>query len=142
MDMKKLFHKVISFTASIHRVTHELTKDAKFKNITPVQYKMLEHIFISQSVTPSELSDCLYISLPNTSRELKKLSEQHLIDKFNDTEDRRKQFICLSDKGNDMMNGAFSTIESQFQHRIQHATKEDLEEINRALDILQKKLFY
>lgn len=40
------------------------------------------------------------------------------------------------------MNKAFSSIESRFLNRIQNASKEDLEDIDRALDILQTKLFY
>lgn len=142
MDVKALFNKVISFTTSVHRVTHEITKDAKSKLITPVQYNILEYIAVSQPVTPSEISDCQYMSMPNTSRELKKLSEQNLIEKLNDTADRRKQYIRLSKDGEIMMNEAFISIESRFRERIQHASKKDLEEIDHALDILHKKLFY
>ena len=40
------------------------------------------------------------------------------------------------------MNKAFASIESRFLNRIQNASKEDLEDIDRALDILQTKLFY
>ncbi|PZX04842.1 hypothetical protein C7437_10391 [Psychrobacillus insolitus] len=40
------------------------------------------------------------------------------------------------------MNKAFLSIESRFLNRIQNASKEDLEDIDRALDILQTKLFY
>ena len=61
---------------------------------------------------------------------------------LNDTGDRRKQYIRLSNDGETMMNKAFSSIESRFLNRIQNASKEDLEDIDRALDILQTKLFY
>jgi DNA-binding MarR family transcriptional regulator len=80
--------------------------------------------------------------MPNTSRELKKLSEKNLIEKISDSEDRRKQYIRLSKEGEMMMNEAFAIVESRFQSRLQHASKEDLAEIDRALDILQTKLFY
>ncbi|WP_445669276.1 hypothetical protein [Niallia sp. FSL M8-0099] len=36
------------------------------------------------------MSDCLQISLLNTSRELKKLTEKNLIKKFTDEKNRRK----------------------------------------------------
>jgi DNA-binding MarR family transcriptional regulator len=80
--------------------------------------------------------------MPNTSRELRKLSEKNLIEKLNDTEDRRKQYIRLSKEGEAMMNEAFACVEIRFLNRIQNASKEDLEDIDRALDILQRKLFY
>jgi MarR family transcriptional regulator, teicoplanin-associated locus regulator len=142
MDKTALFYKLVSFTNSVHHVTYELTQNAKSDSITQVQYKILEYITVSQPVTPSEISNCMNMSMPNTSRELRKLSEKRLIEKIEDTEDRRKQYIHLSNDGKIMMNEAFASIEARFLDRIQNTSKEDLEEIERALDILQTKLFY
>lgn len=142
MDNHNFFYKLINFTASVHRVTHELTKNAISDSISPIQYKMLEYITVNQPVTPSEINDCQNMSMPNTSRELKKLTEKNLIEKTSDREDRRKQYITLSNEGEATMEEAFATIESRFRERIQHASKEDINEIERALDILQAKLFY
>ncbi|MFP3919544.1 MarR family winged helix-turn-helix transcriptional regulator [Lysinibacillus telephonicus] len=142
MDKSILFNKFVSFSASVHRVTHELTKDVKSDSITQVQYKILENIAISQPVTPSEINDCMQMSMPNTSRELSKLSEKNLIKKIGDSKDKRKQYICLSQDGELLMNEAFASIESRFLERIQNATKEDLKDIERSIDILQTKLFY
>ena len=142
MDKNALFYKLVSFTASVHRVTTELTKDVKSDLISQVQYNILEYIAVSQPVTPSEVSECQNMSMPNTSRELRKLMEKGLIEKVTDTEDRRKQFIRLSNNGKNMMNEVFASIESRFLTRIQNASNEDLEDIERALEILQAKVFY
>ncbi|QGQ48494.1 MarR family winged helix-turn-helix transcriptional regulator [Metabacillus sediminilitoris] len=142
MDKKELFHNLIEFIASVHRVKHEITKHVKIEEVTPVQYSILEYITVNQPVTPSQISDCQHMSMPNTSRELKKLVENKLIEKIGDTEDRRKQYIQLSTHGEIMMNDAFNRIESRFLSRIQNASKGELEEINRAIDLLQTKLFY
>lgn len=40
-----------------------------------------------------------------------------------------------------MMEESFTTIESRFQARILNASIEDLEEIKRAVEVLQTKLF-
>ncbi|HEY4431190.1 MAG TPA: MarR family transcriptional regulator, partial [Paenibacillus sp.] len=109
--------------------------------ITPVQYSILEYIAVSQPVTLSQISDCKNISMPNTSRELKKLTEKNLCEKFDVAEDRRKQFIRLSEEGQAMMNKAFTQIGERFLDRIKDSSTEELEEINRALDILQSKVF-
>ena len=142
MDKKAFFHKIIAFTTSVHSVTHEFTKKAKPEDVTPVQFSILEYIAVNPPVTPSQISDCQHMSMPNTSRELKKLIEKHLIEKWEDTEDRRKQYIRLSKDGEMMMNEAFKSIESEFLNRIQDASKEDLKDIESALDILHSKLFY
>lgn len=142
MDKNALFNKLVSFTTSVHRVTNELTKNAKPDLISQVQYNILEQIAVSQPVTPSEINDCQNMSMPNTSRELNKLNEKNLIIKINDSQDRRKQYIRLSQEGEAIMNKAFATIESHFLERIQSASEEDLKEMEQSIDILQTKLFY
>jgi DNA-binding MarR family transcriptional regulator len=142
MDKKELFYKLVSFTTSVHRVTNELTKNAKPNSISQVQYNILEFIAVSQPVTPSEINDCLNMSISNTSRELSKLSEKKLIEKINDNKDKRKQYIHLSQDGEILMKEVFGTIEARFLNRIQNTSEEDLKEIERAIDTLQEKLFH
>ncbi|MFG3432112.1 MarR family transcriptional regulator [Lysinibacillus fusiformis] len=141
MDKSSLFHQFVTFTANVHQVTHELTQNVTVANITPLQYKILEYIKVSQPVTPTEISECQHMSLPNTSRELRKLLDQNLIEKWNDTEDRRKQYIRLSIEGEKMMEAAFACIEERFLQLIQHATQEDIKDIQHALSILEQKVF-
>jgi len=141
LDKKELFNQFVAFTTAVHQVTHELTQNVKIDNITPVQYKILEYIKVSQPITPTEISDCQHMSLPNTSRELRKLQERKLIEKISDTEDRRKHYVCLTEEGEKIMEEAFACIEERFQQLIQHASKKDLEDINYALNILDKKVF-
>ncbi|NRD76798.1 MarR family transcriptional regulator [Bacillus sp. BRMEA1] len=142
MDKEVLFQKCVSFITSVHQAANDFSQNVKADSITSVQYKILEYIYVSTPVTLSEISECLHISMPNTSRELKKLSEKNLIEKVIDTEDRRKQYIRLSKDGEMMMYEAFKTIEAHFLQRLQHASNEELAEIDHALDVLQSKLFY
>jgi MarR family transcriptional regulator, teicoplanin-associated locus regulator len=142
VDKSTLFNKIVLFSASVSRVTHELTKDVKSDSITEVQYKILENIVVSQPVTPSEINDCMHMSMPNTSRELSKLSNKNLIEKISDSKDKRKQYIRLSQDGENLMKEAFASIESRFLERIQNATLEDLKDIERSIEVLQTKLFY
>ncbi|MEB7452703.1 winged helix-turn-helix transcriptional regulator [Lysinibacillus sphaericus] len=141
MDKSSLFHQFVTFTASVHQVTHELSQNVTVANITPLQYKILEYIKVCQPVTPTEISECQHMSLPNTSRELRKLQDQNLIEKYNDTEDRRKQYIRLSIEGDKMMEEAFACIEERFLQLIQHASQEDIKDIQHALTILEQKVF-
>lgn len=136
------FQQFLTFITSVHEVTYDLTKDIKPDDITPVQYSILEYIAVSQPVTLSQISECKHISMPNTSRELKKLTEKNLCEKFDVAEDRRKQFIRLSEAGQAMMNEAFQRIGNRFLSRVSDTSPEELEEINRALHLLQSKVFY
>ncbi|OXS75074.1 MarR family winged helix-turn-helix transcriptional regulator [Domibacillus enclensis] len=142
MDNRRLFYQFVAFTADVHRVKHDWTKDAKPDQLTPVQYTILEYIAVSQPVTLSDISDCYHMTMSNASREIKKLADKKLIEKKENEQDRRKQHICLSKKGQETMDETFSLVEAQFLHRIQHATEAEKEEISRALDVLQAKIFY
>lgn len=142
MDKNSLFQKFVTFTTAVHQITSELSKDVKSEALTPVQYRILEYIAVSQPVTLSEISDCMNMSMPNTSRELKKLSEKQLCDKIADPADRRKHGITLSAAGETMMNEAFQRIASRFAERIDNVSDEERAEIEHALEVLQEKVFY
>ncbi|NQX67766.1 MarR family transcriptional regulator [Paenibacillus alba] len=142
MDNKAFFHKLVLFTAGVLQVKHDFTKDVKPDTITPVQYGILEYLAVSQPVTLSQISDCQHMSMPNTSRELKKLTEKKLCEKTIDPNDQRKHYIRLSPEGQAMMNNAFQIVEARFLERVQAATEEEREAIERALDVLHSKVFY
>ncbi|WP_019914730.1 MarR family winged helix-turn-helix transcriptional regulator [Paenibacillus sp. HW567] len=142
MDKNNLFQKFITFTTAVHQITSELSKNVKSDALTPVQYRILEYIAVSQPVTLSEISDCMNMSMPNTSRELKKLSRKNLCDKIVDAADRRRHGITLSAEGQTMMNEAFQRIASRFAGRIDNLSDEERIEIGHALELLQEKVFY
>jgi len=118
-----------------------MSKDVKTDDITPVQYKIMEYLAVSPPALLSEISDCMNMSMPNTSRELKKLTEQQLVHKVVDTIDRRKYYIHLSEQGRAMMDEAFAQIYTQFEKRIEGVSDKELEEIEQALRTLQSKFF-
>ncbi|WP_273127823.1 MarR family winged helix-turn-helix transcriptional regulator [Bacillus weihaiensis] len=141
MDKGELFQQFVRFTTTVHQVTNDMTKEIKIKNITTVQYKILEFITVSQPVTLSEISECLHLSLPNSSRELKKLIQSQLCEKIIDPNDRRKFDIRLTEKGTSLMNNVFQQLELKFQERINNLTEAELKEIQEAIKILQTKFY-
>jgi len=142
MDKTSLFQKFVVFTTAVHDVTYTMTKDVKADTITSIQYRILQYLAVNPPATPSEISECMHLSLPNTSRELKKLDEAGLFERIPDIEDRRRQHIMLSGKGKTLMKDAFACIQVRFEERIRSATEDEKKEIEQALDLLQSKIFY
>ncbi len=103
---------------------------------------MLEYISVNQPVIPSDISECQQISMPNTSREIKKLLEKNLITKYADEKDRRKQYIVLTKEGKEIMDSIFYDIEYKLKERLNILGEDELLELNNAMDLLQKKLFF
>ncbi|WP_338130983.1 hypothetical protein [Cohnella rhizosphaerae] len=58
-----------------------------------------------------------------------------------DANDRRKQLIRLSEKGQQLMNGIFGHMLTQLEERIGALSGEKLKEIEQALDLLHKQVF-
>ncbi|MDP5275953.1 MarR family winged helix-turn-helix transcriptional regulator [Chengkuizengella axinellae] len=142
MDNHKLFNKLITFTNAVYRVTEELTKEAKPNVLTQIQFDILDFIARNQPVTLSEICDCTHLSMPNASRELRKLGENDLIEKKSDVDDRRKQYIYMTSSGEKMIEDAYKLIKVNFDNRIKDISKEDLDEINYAIDKLQSKFYF
>ncbi|GGN94416.1 MarR family winged helix-turn-helix transcriptional regulator [Saccharibacillus kuerlensis] len=141
MDHNALFQKVVAFASSVHEVTHEMTRGVKNEDVTPVQYKILEYMMFAQPVTPSEIADCVDLSLPNTSRELRKLLEKGLCKKAVDDADRRRQLFRLSPDGQSLMGRVFAQAQQGFEQQIAGLSKEELEKIEGALELLRAKVF-
>ncbi len=142
MQDSSLFQQLIQFVTSVHQATADMTSDIQHDAITPVQYKILEYLAVSPPQTPSSISVCMHMSLPNTSRELRKLSEKGLCEKTADPADGRKQVIHLTTEGKQLMEQIFSQIEVRFRERTQHLNPTELEQVEQALQVLQKHVFF
>lgn len=142
MDKDQFFQAVINFIGTVHSSTHLLTKDARSNKITPQQYSILEYVFFSKAVTTSQVADCLNISLPNVSRELKKLFKLDLIVKESNTTDRRKTTISLSEPGQNLMLRTFERIQKNFWKKAGELSEDEMRSIVSSMDVLEKKVFF
>ncbi len=142
MDKNQFFQAVINFIGNMHSSTHFLTKDARSNKITPQQHSILEYIFFSKAVTTSQVADCLNISLPNASRELKKLFKLDLIERQSHVKDRRKTTISLSEPGQNLMLRTFERIQKNFWNQAGELSGDEMKSIISSMDVLEKKVFF
>lgn len=138
---EELLHSLVAFTAAVHQVKHDLTKELRIEAVTPVQYGILELLAVEQPVTLSKLSDCLNMSMPNTSREIRKLGEKGLCEKMPAPDDQRKQHIRLSPEGQRLMDEVFGRLKASLRKRIGDVSDERLEELQRAVRLLHQAVF-
>ncbi|CAM3538551.1 MarR family transcriptional regulator [Paenibacillus lupini] len=136
-----VFQQLVSLIASSHQLHYDMTKDLPMDDITPLQYGMLELLSVKQPMTLSEISDCTGISMPNTSREIRKLTEKGLCEKTGDGEDRRKQYIRLSSLGEERMALAFDHMNKLFMQQVKDVSDEELSRISEALHVLGSTIF-
>ncbi|RUT29018.1 MarR family transcriptional regulator [Paenibacillus zeisoli] len=136
-----LFQQLASFIASTHQLHYDLTKDMPMDDITPLQYEILELLSVKQPITISELSECKGISMPNMSREIRKLRLKGLCEGTEDAEDRRRHYIRLSPLGEERISAAFEHMKKLFMQRIEQMPETELVKISEAMGVLQSTIF-
>lgn len=140
-NKQAFFEQTVAFIASVHSMHYDMTKTLPLHGLTSLQYELLEFLAVQQPVTPSRISECMGISMPNTSRELRKLSEMGLCEKLTDATDRRKQHIRLTASGEKYMAEAFSHMQVELWKQLEDVDEGELERIAEAMALLQEKVF-
>ncbi|OLP65942.1 hypothetical protein BACPU_10290 [Bacillus pumilus] len=135
------FKEFLAFASTFSELKHDMMSKVKPSDLTTLQYLILEQLAVSEPLTPSEIAECQHMSLPNVSRELKKLHEKQFIDRQEDRDDKRKHVIMLSDKGRACMNEAFQMIESMLMNSLSASDIEQMDDIVQALRLLNQTIF-
>ncbi|UXO87114.1 MarR family winged helix-turn-helix transcriptional regulator [Bacillus safensis] len=141
MQHPHFFKEFVAFASTFSELKHDLMSKVKPRELTPLQYLILEQLAVSEPLTPSEIADCQHMSLPNVSRELKKLHEKQFIDREEDCNDKRKHVIMLSGKGRACMNEAFQHIERMLIDSLSPSDIEQMDDIVQALRLLNQTIF-
>lgn len=141
MNSDNFLKTMIDLTIAVHDVTDEVRNDVKPKVVTPQQYRILEMIYLNQTSSVSEVCSCLGISMPNTSREIKKLSELGFIKKMPHDTDKRCSLISLTKMGANTMEEAFDSIKAVFKEKLEKISLSEQEELMKSMNILVNKIF-
>lgn len=141
MKKNDFMKTLIDFTIAVHDVIDEIRNEIKPDKITPLQYKILEMIFLNQISSVSEVCSCIGISLPNTSREIKKLTKIGLLKKIPHPSDGRRSMISLTEAGSVIMGEAFIKIEDFYGEKLSGMSVEEQEELKGYMELLMQKLF-
>ncbi|KUF23212.1 MarR family winged helix-turn-helix transcriptional regulator [Bacillus sp. G1(2015b)] len=141
MQHPHFFKEFVAFASTFSELKHDLMSKVKPPELTALQYLILEQLAVSEPLTPSDIADCQHMSLPNVSRELKKLQEKQFIAREEDRNDKRKHVIILSDKGRACMNEAFQHIERMLIDSLSSSDIEQMDDIVQALRLLNQTIF-
>ncbi|MCA0925190.1 MarR family transcriptional regulator [Bacillus stratosphericus] len=141
MKYPYFFKEFVAFASTFSELKHAMMNKVKPSDLTTLQYLILEQLAVSEPLTPSEIADCQHMSLPNVSRELKKLHEKQFIDRQEDKDDKRKHVIMLSKKGRACMDKAFQQIESMLMDSLSSSDQNQMDDIVQALRLLNQTIF-
>ncbi len=77
--------------------------------ITEQQWRVLRVLQEGGAMEPTRIADEACLLLPSLTRILQKLEEKDMIARRPDQEDRRKQIVRITDKGNDVIYANLET---------------------------------
>ena len=121
-------------------MSSDLLAQSKPNELSPLQFELLQAMGANTGLTLSDLCQCSRISLPNGSRELKKLFELDLISKIEDRKDKRKQLLELSTAGQMMLQHAYGVLNTHAAEKYKNLSATELDELTNCLQLLRLKL--
>lgn len=142
MTKDDLFNRTARLIAKIHDFETKFSDQGGDGEITALQYDLMQILFFSGKKNLSGLSHCLNINLPNSSREVKKLTTMGFIEKNKSLEDKRKTEITLTEKGILKIESSLAVMKEQFFSQSTDWSPERIKRCISSIDSLEKELFF
>lgn len=137
---KLLFDRLISFGGRFHELEYELTYQAPLEGVSPLQYRILQYLLVGGPSGLSQLALCMDMSLPNCSREVRKLTESGYLQKDEGEGDRRRILIALSPAGSALVTAVFAHMQSVLAKRVGTLPASSRAQLIEALDTVESLL--
>lgn len=107
---EKFLSELLLFGIKFSQLSGELLGQARPKELTPTQFELMQVLAQGPGTTLSSLCNCAKLSLPNGSRELRKLREMGLVQKSEVATDKRLTAFALSPAGEQCIHQAYQRL--------------------------------
>ena len=141
MTEDDLFRRIAAFISNIHSLESDLAQIIQDGELTPLQQDLLRVLYFSGPRNLSSLSACMNMNLPNSSREVKRLSASGLIQKRMSLQDKRIVEISLTDRGRNKVEIGLKAMKESLLSTSKEWTPERMERIVSSLNILENEIF-
>ena len=141
MNKDDLFDRTAHLISKIHDLEARLSRQGGDEHVTAQQFDLLKILYFSVPKNLSELSKCMNINLPNSSREVKKLTQLGYIQKSSSIEDKRKTELSLTTEGRTKVEEFLEKMKDDFFDQYGDWTEERIERCIKSIDVLEEELF-
>ena len=142
MTIDDLFNRTVHLISKIHDLEARIDIKNGEYDVTSQQLDLLKILYFSSPKNLSGLSKCMNINLPNSSREVKKLTQLGYIQKNSSIEDKRKTELALTAKGKVKVEGFLEKMKDDFFTQCGEWTEKRIERCIKSIDVLEEELFY
>ncbi|MFI8481147.1 MarR family winged helix-turn-helix transcriptional regulator [Pseudomonas sp. NPDC078700] len=91
---------------------------SRFGDLTPMQLMVLQVLEKESRITASDLSGQVSLTAATLSGLLDRLEERNLMHRQRDDQDRRRQWLLISDQGRELLKRAPSLLPPEFNQRL------------------------
>jgi MarR family transcriptional regulator, teicoplanin-associated locus regulator len=141
MTKDDLFNKTANLISKIHDLEASLKGQGGDAEVTSLQFDLLQILYFSGPNNLSGLSHCMNINLPNSSREVKKLTNLGFIQKNSSPEDKRKTELSLTKKGLQKVEFFMEEMKKTFFDQNKDWSQDRIKRCIDSIDILEEELF-
>lgn len=138
-DKKKVIQEIISFYTAFEKEVLDVFP-TDILEISPILFRALREIYFSTDITSSVLAKRLSITVPNTSRCLKQLSDLGYVIKVKDENDRRVTHIKLTANGLELVEKSTSLVDDLILKKLSVLQLDELVELSEAFSTVTKLL--
>jgi len=141
MSTDEVFRRTAAFISNIHTLESELEQLVENREFSTLQQNLLRILYFSCSKNISALSACMNMNLPNTSREVKHLTDAGLILKTPSPRDRRIVELSLTDEGRRKVEEGLVQMKEKLFAATGEWTRERMERYLKGLSLVEAELF-
>jgi DNA-binding MarR family transcriptional regulator len=127
---------------SAERVTRALLpltpRDVLMLDVTTAQFKVMFVLFLHGPLRISTLAEELGVSLPTMTVTIDRLVKRSIVLREDDPNDRRVVFCRLSEHGQQVLNGLWSSARERTRQMLSVLSADELGIVEQALEILLK----
>lgn len=136
---RKIAQEIISFYTIFQKEVLDMFPD-EIIEISPLLYKALREIYFNKNITSSLLAKRLSITVPNTSRCLKQLSDWNYIIRVKDKNDRRITHIKLTKSGLALIEKSIRSIDDLMLNKLSILELDELVKLSKAFSTITELL--
>jgi len=130
----ELIASIKSFYAIFQKEVLDMIPANNRSGLSPLLYRIIHEIHLTDSINLAELSNRLSVSVPNASRDVRKLTEQGYLQKVRDEKDKRITHLSLTDKGNALVQESLRNMNEIFFKQLDQFQPTDVEHLIKNLN--------
>ncbi|WGS64088.1 MarR family winged helix-turn-helix transcriptional regulator [Marinitoga aeolica] len=136
--MDKTYEIIVLFKEIKEAVKKTMVTSFKDVDITSSQWLVLGVLLKNGKMTMSKLSKYVGLSNSTVSGIVDRLERQGYVVRIRDEKDRRKVYVKVTDKFNEVAKKSHMSIEKSIEKKLKNISEEDINKVIEGLKILKK----